>query len=147
MVQRRFWQARIEKAWQERSVVWLAGVRRVGKTFLCQSLNDIEYFDCELPRTRRMMDDPEAFLEGLSSRRIVLDEVHRLDNPSQLLKIAADHYPGTRVLATGSSTLGASKKFRDTLTGRKRDIWLSPMCMPDLEAFGQPDLEHRFLYG
>jgi len=26
--------------WQERSVVWLAGVRRVGKTFLCQSLAD-----------------------------------------------------------------------------------------------------------
>jgi len=33
--------------------------RRVGKTYLCQSLPDIEYFDCELPRVRRMMEDPE----------------------------------------------------------------------------------------
>jgi predicted AAA+ superfamily ATPase len=147
MVQRPFWRELVEKSWQERTVVWLAGVRRVGKTFLCQSLDNVEYFDCELPRSRRMMDDPEAFLDSLRGRRIVLDEVHRLDNPSQLLKIAADHYPNTRVLASGSSTLGASSKFRDTLTGRKRDIWLTPMCLADLEAFRHRDIEHRFLYG
>ena len=120
MVQRRFWQRLVEQAWGERSVVWLAGVRRVGKTFLCQSLHNIEYFDCELPRTRQMMEDPQAFLDGLDGRRVVLDESHRLANPSELLKIAADHYPNTRVLATGSSTLGASAKFKDTLAGRKR---------------------------
>ena len=109
MVQRHFWQRLVEQNWRERSVVWLAGVRRVGKTFLCQSLKDIEYFDCELPRMRRMMEDAQAFLEGLGKRRIVLDEVHRLPNPSELLKIAADHYPNIRV-AIASSTLGASAK-------------------------------------
>src|ERR1700687_2991504 len=93
MVRRRFWQRLFEQAWSERSVVWLAGVRRVGKTFLCQSLHNIEYFDCELPRTRQMMEDPQAFLDSLSSRRVVLDEIHRLPNPSELLKIAADDYP------------------------------------------------------
>ena len=31
-----------------------------------------------------MMDDPEGFLEGQRGKRVVLDEVHRLDNPSQL---------------------------------------------------------------
>ena len=36
-------------AWKERSVIWLSGVRRAGKTVLCQSLPDVEYFDCELP--------------------------------------------------------------------------------------------------
>jgi len=50
-----------------------------------------------------------------------LDEVHRLDNPSELLKIAADHYPDLKIIATGSSTLGASDRFKDTLTGRKSD--------------------------
>ena len=38
------------------------------------------------------MDDPQAFMDSLCGRRIVLDEIHRLDNPSQLLKIAADNY-------------------------------------------------------
>ncbi len=124
MVQRRLWFKKIEAAWQRRSVLWLSGVRRAGKTYLCQSVPKIEYFDCELPRIRRLMDDPEAFLDSLRGRRVVLDEIHRLDNPSQLLKIAADYYPDTKILATGSSTLGASKKFRDTLAGRKVELCL-----------------------
>ena len=147
MVQRRFWAERIEKAWKRRSVVWLSGVRRAGETFLSQSLPHIEYFDCELPRVRRMMDDPEGFLEGVGARRIVLDEIHRLGNPSQILKIAADHYPKTKILATGSSTLGASRKFRDTLSGRKEEIWLTPMTTADLGDFGRLDLRYRFLRG
>ncbi len=147
MVQRRFWISHVEKAWKRRSVLWLSGVRRVGKTILSQSLADIEYFDCELPRVRRMMDDPEGFLKSTRGKRIVLDEIHRLDHPSEILKIAADHYSGTRVLATGSSTLGASTKFRDTLAGRKEELWLTPMITADLADFDRPKLHHRFLHG
>ena len=147
MVLRPAWIKRIEEAWRTRTVVWLAGVRRVGKTFLCRSLPDVEYFDCELPRVRRIIDDPEAFLEDLRGRRVVLDEVHRLSNPSELLKIAADHFTDVRVVATGSSTLGASSKFKDTLTGRKHDLWLTPMTMGDLVDFQNEDLDHRFLRG
>jgi predicted AAA+ superfamily ATPase len=147
MVHRRNWIDLIETAWARRSVLWLAGVRRVGKTFLCQSLDETEYFDCELPRTRQMMEDPEAFLRDRSGRRIALDEIHRLADPSQLLKIAADHFPETRVLATGSSTLEATAKFRDTLTGRKENVWLTPMIGADLTDFGREDLAHRLLRG
>lgn len=147
MVRRRHWIARIEDAWQKRSVVWLAGVRRAGKTVLCQSLEEIEYFDCELPRTRQAMEDPEGFLAERSGRRIVLDEVHRLANPSELLKIAADHFPETQVLATGSSTLEATAKFRDTLTGRKETVWLTPMIEADLADFGEASLPRRLLHG
>lgn len=93
------------------------------------------------------MQDPQAFWEGLKGRRVVLDEVHRLPNPSELLKIAADHYRTVRVLATGSSTLGASARFRDTLTGRKRDVRLTPMTLADIQDFQQTDLRHRLLYG
>jgi hypothetical protein len=147
MVRREFWVDLVDRAWSRRSVLWLAGVRRVGKTFLCRGLDDIEYFDCELPRTRRRMEDPEAFLEGLRGRRVVLDEVHRLPDPSELLKIAADHYRDTHILATGSSTLEATTKFRDNLTGRKETVWLTPMVRSDLEDFGRPGLEHRLVRG
>ena len=122
-------------------------MRRVGKTCLCQSLSDIEYFDCELPRVRRMMEDPQAFLDDLRGRRIVLDEIHRLDNPSELLKIAADNYPDIYIIATGSSTLGASTKFTDTLAGRKAELWLTPMILQDLADFGNTDISHRLLRG
>lgn len=144
---RHSWIERTESAWLRRSLIWLPGVRRVGKTYLCRTLPDIEYFDCELPRVRKMMEDPQAFLDDLSGHRIVLDEVHRLGNPSELLKIAADNYPKTRVLATGSSTLGASSKFADTLAGRKTELWLTPMTLADLSDFGNTDLPHRMLRG
>lgn len=147
MVQRGWWQEKLENAWKERSIVWLSGVRRAGKTLLCQSLPDTDYFDCELPRTRRLLDDPEDFLDQHRGRRVILDEIHRLSNPSQLLKIAADHYRDTKVIATGSSTLGASRKFRDTLAGRKAELWLTPMTVEDLSAFKKPDLHHRMLHG
>jgi len=147
MVKRKYWLDRIERAWRARTVVWLAGVRRVGKTMLCRSLPGVEYFDCERPRTRREMEDPEGFLERLRGKRVVLDEIHRLPNPSELLKIAADHFPEVRIIATGSSSLGASSKFGDTLSGRKADVWLTPMIMADLDDFGNTDVRHRLLHG
>jgi predicted AAA+ superfamily ATPase len=147
MLRRTFWESRLEAAWADRTVVWLAGVRRSGKTTLCRSLPDAVYYDCELPRVRRALEDGEAFLADHTGRRVVLDEIHRLDNPSELLKIAADHFPSTRILATGSSTLGASRKFRDTLTGRKRTVWLPPMIHQDRIDFGEKDLRWRMLRG
>ena len=147
MVARTFWHARIADAWRRRSVIWLMGVRRVGKSVLCQTLPDVRYYDCELPRVRRMLEDPQAFLQDHRRQRVVLDEIHRLPNPAELLKIAADHFPDTRVLATGSSTLGASARFRDTLAGRKEEVWLTPMVLADLADFGNPDLHHRLLRG
>jgi hypothetical protein len=92
LVKRHYWINRIEEAWEKRTVVWLAGVRRVGKTYLCQN-------------------------------------------------------PTVRIIATGSSTLSASSKFKDTLAGRKRDLWLTPMCLRDLSDAKQLNLEHRFLRG
>ncbi len=147
MVQRHFWLDLLERAWRGRSVIWLSGVRRVGKTCLCQSLPNVEYFDCELPRVRRMLLDPQSFLDGRRRRRIILDEIHRLSNPSELLKIAADHYHTVQIIATGSSTLGAPSKFRDTLAGRKRDVWLTPMCLRDLDDAKLPDLRRRLRRG
>lgn len=96
MIQRRFWLERLEALWRSKSVIWLSGVRRSGKTVLCQSLPDDQFFDCELPRMRRELADPESFLHGLRGQRVVLDEIHRLGNPSELLKIAADHYRDVR---------------------------------------------------
>ncbi len=146
-MQRRFWLNEIERALQERSVVWLHGVRRAGKTTLVQSLPNVHYHDCELVRVRRALEDPELFYKQFRSGIVALDEVHRLANPSEVLKVAADHFPKLRVVATGSSTLAARNKFRDALTGRKRELWLVPMIARDLEDFGTWDLDRRMLHG
>ena len=147
MVKRKFWLKRIEDAWKRRSIIWLAGVRRVGKTYLCKSLDNVEYYDCELPRTRRLLEDPEEFLKSVNEGRVVLDEIHRLKNPSELLKIAADHFPKIKIIATGSSTLGASKKFKDTLTGRKVKVHITPILFHELKDFDGRNLKFRLLHG
>lgn len=146
MVNRDYWTDRIERAWQRRSVVWLHGVRRIGKTTLCRQLGGVEYFDCDLPSVRERLKDPETFWTDLRGRRVVLDEIHHAPDPSLLLKIAADHFGDTKVVATGSSTLAATSKFSDSLTGRKTSIWLTPMSSEDLTAFGGT-LEERLWRG
>lgn len=147
MANRTFWLEYIEKAWARRSIIWLSGVRRAGKTHLCQLLSGVNYFDCELPRVRQLFDDPEGFLKNHQGKHLVLDEVHRLSNPSEVLKIAADHYPAIKIIATGSSMLGASAKFKDTLAGRKTELWLTPMLWDEAKDFGNTDLLHRLLHG
>lgn len=147
LVRRQFWIKKIEDAWHRRSIVWLSGVRRVGKTSLCQSFEDVEYIDCERPQERKRLEDPEAFLKDFKKRRVVLDEIHRLDNPSEFLKIAADHYADVKIIATGSSTLSSMSRFRDTLTGRKTELRLTPMIDADLNDFGLTNLTHRLRYG
>jgi len=51
------------------------------------------------------------------------------------------------VLATGPSTLAATSKFRDSLTGRKREVALMPVLAEELPAFGVSDLHSRLLLG
>lgn len=93
------------------------------------------------------MEEPEAFLRAQAGARLALDEIHRLEDPAALLKIAADHFPEIRIVATGSSTLGASAKFRDTLAGRKSELRLTPLCEADATFPGYADTIRRFLNG
>jgi len=149
MINRPTWLDCIEQAWHRRSIVWLSGVRRVGKTTLAQMIPDAIYMNCDKPSVLRAMEDPELFLDGLEpGSMLILDEVHRLDNPSRLLKIAADEYAHLKVLATGSSTLAATRKFRDSLTGRKQCIHLCPVLWEESnDSFGVRSLDHRLLHG
>jgi predicted AAA+ superfamily ATPase len=147
MVRRDYWIQRIEALWRLRSVVWLTGVRRVGKTCLATSLSDVEYYDCDELAVRASLRDPMSFLAPLRGKRVVLDEVYRVDDPSAVLKNAADHYPDVKIVATGSSRISASRKFRDALTGRKYELHLRPLVLPDLAPFGNTDLTHRLAIG
>ena len=150
MIERALWKKRIEEAWKEAPIVWLSGVRRSGKTTLAQSLRnpkEILYVNCDLPITEDRVRDPELFFRGCEKPIVVLDEIHQLSDPSRLLKIGADLFPKLKILATGSSTLAASKKFRDTLTGRKRLVHLLPVLWSELEIFSCKDISRRLFQG
>jgi predicted AAA+ superfamily ATPase len=147
MVPRPFWLARVAAAWRQAPIVWLTGPRRTGKTVLARSIPNAQYFNCDLPSVAQRLADPEAFYRGVSAPVVVLDEVHQLDDPSRILKIGADEFPRLKILATGSSTLAATRKFRDSLTGRKRVIELVPVLYEELSAFGVKDVRERLRLG
>lgn len=148
MIDRPFWLSRIEAAWKEAPIAWLCGVRRCGKTTLAGSLGADRtlYVNCDLPIAEEMVRDPAVFFRSAGKPVVVFDEIHQLSDPTRVLKIGADLFPGLRILATGSSTLAASRKFRDTLTGRKRSIHLVPVLWDELEAFGAT-LQKRLFHG
>lgn len=149
MFKRPFWIERIEAAWKEAPIVWLSGVRRTGKTVLVQSLGTdrIEYVNCDLPVVEDQVRDPELFYRNCAKPVVVFDEIHQLKDPSRLLKIGADLFPNLKLLATGSSTLTANWKFKDTLTGRKRAVYLTPVLYDELETFNHTPLLKRLFHG
>ncbi len=149
MKKRPFWIQQIKKSWQKRSIIWLSGVRRVGKTTLARMFKPAIYLNCDLPSVIRQLADPESFYDSLDKNSIVIfDEIHRVENPSILLKIAADEYPSLNILATGSSTLAATQKFRDSLTGRKQTLYLPPVLWNECrDVFGVKDFDRRLLHG
>lgn len=145
MIPRPFWLNRIEAAWRETPIVWLTGVRRVGKTTLAQSLGDkAQFLNCDLPIVTDMMSDPELFYRNVERPIVIFDEIHQLPDPSKVLKIGSDGFPNIKILATGSSTLAASQRFKDTLTGRKRTVHLTPVLTDEVDAFGAPLLRRLY---
>jgi predicted AAA+ superfamily ATPase len=148
VIARPFWLSRIEAAWKEAPIAWLCGVRRCGKTTLAGSLGADRtlYVNCDLPIAEEMVRDPAVFFRSAGKPVVVFDEIHQLSDPTRVLKIGADLFPDLRILATGSSTLAASRKFRDTLTGRKRSIHLVPVLWDELEAF-DATLQKRLFQG
>jgi uncharacterized protein len=147
MIRRPLWLSCIDALWAKAPIVWLSGVRRVGKTTLAQSLPGAEFLNCDLPSAQMRLGDPESFYRSLSKPCLILDEVHQLPDPSRVLKIAADAFPDLRILATCSSTLAATSKFKDSLTGRKRNLHLVPVRFDELPDFGIRDLGHRLFRG
>lgn len=147
MIERPIWKKRLESSWEEAPIVWLCGVRQVGKTTLAQSMGDALFVNCDLPATEDRVADPELFFKSCKQPVIVFDEIHQLRDPTRLLKIGADLFPSIKILATGSSTLAASEKFRDTLTGRKRTVHLVPVLWDELGAFGATLPDRLYLGG
>lgn len=148
MIERQFWINRIEESWKESSIVWLAGVRWAGKTTLVKSLGTdrMLYINCDLPVSSDMVADPELFYRNCDLPIVVFDEIHRLADPGLVLKTGADLFPQLKIIATGSSTLTAGKKFKDNLAGRNRLVHLTPVLWDEFSMFNTP-IVRRLYHG
>ena len=97
MIQREIWVKRLHAAWTHRPVVWLSGVRRVGKTTLAQMIDGALYLNCDLPTVRRSLDDPELFL--VSAVDPEFGRQLARERPDLLLAYAGAEHRGTQAPA------------------------------------------------
>jgi len=125
----------------------LIGSRQVGKTTLLKELSSdlsnqgLSTFFINLERLeyKKLLDENPLNLFSLlppqnGNRFIVfIDEIQYLNNPTNFLKLLYDEYRETlKIIVTGSSAFYIDKKFKDSLSGRKKIFHLSPFSFSEM---------------
>ncbi|MFA5961357.1 MAG: ATP-binding protein [Parcubacteria group bacterium] len=118
-------------------IIVLHGARQVGKThillwledYLKSKGEDVYYIDLEDSRYKKLLDLGTAeFITHLKEEGhfpkeskktfVFIDEIQYLDNPSEFLKLIADHHKNIKLIVSGSSSFEIKSKFKDSLVGR-----------------------------
>ncbi len=128
-------------------VIVIYGARQVGKTSLLQYLmenylkSNTFYMDLELRNLLELCNSgPEETHKYLLQKGadkakkifLLIDEIQYLENPTNFIKIIADHYKNIKLVVSGSSTFEIRKKFKESLAGRTVTFELYPL---DFEEF------------
>jgi len=137
---------------EDKEILVITGMRRVGKTTLLQRLYD------HIPSSNKLMLDLENPLNqllfqerdfdqilinlrasGLTSNEkmyLFLDEIQTVPEIVQAIKYLFDHYDIKFVL-TGSSSFYLKNLFPESLAGRKYLFELYPLCFEEFLGFQQ----------
>lgn len=116
-------------------IIILYGSRQVGKTFILYWLEEflkdkneqVYYLDLEERKyLAELNQGPENLRkllieEGCNLEKrvfVLIDEIQYLTNPTNFLKLIADHYRNIKVIASGSSVFEIRKKVEKALVGR-----------------------------
>ena len=126
----------LEAAMKVRRGVNLTGARQVGKSTLAEML--------ELPNAKRYTfddkfiraaaaNDPTGFVKHEPGQTMIIDEVQKVPDILDAVKIVLDHdnTPG-QYLLTGSSNIRFAKMVRDSLAGRLRTIRLRSLALGEI---------------
>lgn len=138
---------RVRLLLREFSVVALLGAGQVGKTTLVRQLAEaysepVAWFDLEDPADLARLDDPGLELRPLNGL-VVLDEIHRLPDIFQLLRVLADRPgPPARFLALGSASPELLRQTSESLAGRVAFHELDGLGLDEVD-----DLERLWLRG
>jgi len=153
-------QAKIEEGMFKGKIAIIYGARQVGKTTMAKEIQNRYadgslYLNCDEPDIRNALSDKtstelKAFLGN--KKLIIIDEAQRVENIGLTLKLLADNFPETQILATGSSSFDLSNKIAEPLTGRKNEYYLYPFSLEELiSIYSEMEidrlLERRMVFG
>jgi len=151
VIVRPYWLEKLYRIWDRQSIVWFSGVWRSGKTTIARMIDNIKYvyLNCAIPAVRRKLVEPFDYLAAYDENNtLILDEIHRLDNPSLLLKFIDGNHPNIKILAISASTLTGTSEFNVSLTGTTFAVQLLPVLWDEcIRDFKITDLDKRLLHG
>ena len=138
---------------ENESVLALTGARQTGKTTFCR---DILPQSLQIPFSYISFDDPDerlrtqssavSVLEGLEGPLILLDEVQKVPDLFDPLKLIVDRENRKAAerrktfILTGSSQLLLLRKIRESLAGRVALVNLHPFSLAEAAECGPPRL-------
>ncbi|MBW2644451.1 MAG: ATP-binding protein, partial [Deltaproteobacteria bacterium] len=143
------------KPWLDKpDIVGILGARQVGKTTLLSLLkkeikqkwgdskNILTYNLEDADQLYALNRDPKYFneyciLSGADPAKesiVLIDEIQYLDEPSHFLKYIADFEPSIKLIITGSTSINI-KKYKDSVTGRKKLFTLFPLDFQEFLLF------------
>ena len=153
-------QNHVENTLFKGKIVIIYGARQVGKTTLVKEIlkrypKDSLYLSCDEIDIRQALTDKtstelKAFLGN--RRLVILDEAQRVKNIGLTLKLLVDNFSAMQVIATGSSSFDLANKISEPLTGRKKEFYLYPLSLAELNSVYSAlemdrILERRIIYG
>lgn len=113
----------------------ILGPRQIGKTTLARMVAErvgrpVLWLDLERPSDRALLTDPYAYLPQHADKLVVIDEVQRMPEVFQALRVLIDERrrPG-RFLLLGSSSPEIVRRAAESLAGRIAYMDLYPLNM------------------
>lgn len=119
-----------------KEVLVLLGARQVGKTTLVKRVFPTAHYlvvDNEPVKKALERYDPTVYKQLLNgdSNFVIVDEIHKLNDPGRAAKIFFDQLPQYKLIVTGSSAFNIKNKATESLAGRKIDYHLYPLTLSE----------------
>ncbi len=148
----------ISKYMEDRQIILIYGLRRVGKTSLMYQLiqdlldkgnneTTILYFSFDEQTTdfeELIKTYEEKILsKSISSKKLYffLDEIQKVKDWEDKLKIYYDLYPNIKFVISGSASVQLEKNAKESLAGRILDFMLEPLSFEEFLSFKNVRIE------
>ncbi len=142
----------------KKDMIVIFGPRQAGKTTLVKKIiadlgEEGAYYDCQIADVRKhfIVGAPDALLPLTKGKKaVVFDEAQTIQNIGTILKVYHDTYPGTQIIATGSSSFDLANKIVEPMTGRAIEFTLLPLSLAEIASVKPvtaDELNNILLYG
>lgn len=144
-------------------VLVLYGPRRVGKTYILESIAEdlketekVSYLkgDQRIVKQAFSVENPISMMEfmGKGTTLLILDEAHKIKNIGENLKVLIDEYKDLKIIASGSASFDLSNRLGEPLTGRKKIVQMYPVSVKEIiqtknRTYFDQAKENHIIYG